>query len=235
MQIDTTILAALIALFGTLITVYVGYRQWKYQQEKNYLPIFQTERYETYRKLWALLPDLSAKANKSRQWSKDNYSFILLYSEEELNSTCEEVRLFLAKNELQISDEDSLLVIQYLENALTIKNLVSKFETQIHASSPPKIRYPKGDQSLERVLAYNYRNRKYFVLQIRLMAFIYSVKDGMSMRAIRNPSPIGLLLATIFTPEWSYKIGQIYKAHNNLKESRKKLLIRFRQVSSGKA
>jgi len=51
-------LPALVALVGTILTVIVGYRQWKKQQEASRQANFQQEKQQAYKTLWEMLEEV---------------------------------------------------------------------------------------------------------------------------------------------------------------------------------
>ncbi len=226
---NETIIAAFITLFGSILTVYVGYRQWKNQQERNYLPVFQNERLNSYQKLWDLLPDLSSKIDTHERSTTDNASLMLQFSEGELFSTLEKVRLFLMKNELLIPDEDRWLVIHYLESAIAAKQIFSKMQNKV--SIPSNIEMP--------ILSQNRNIRiwqvRFLHMQTNIILFYQEhVLIKLVKKALAKPSHIWLLILPLIAPDISNDASQFIKEIDTLKKQRRKLVERFRLVTSGK-
>ena len=56
-----TVIPALIALAGTVMVAFIGYRQWKRQQDSSRQSEYRTQRQQTYKELWEKLEDVHVR------------------------------------------------------------------------------------------------------------------------------------------------------------------------------
>ena len=229
-----TVLVALIALLGTLITVYVGYWQWKRQQSTRYLPAFQNERQAAYRQLWTLLPDMSTLFETEKKPSV----LVRFYSQEELNETLEKIKLFLLRNTLYIEEADGWLATQYLEDLLEVGHLISEIESRFNAEriveEKQHLDYPLDDTNKETSIErWTYKFRSNMVEGLLLTGY-----RRWQYKAFDRPYSIWSFLVPLLSPEMAWfppMIRKCRKAMDAMRSTRETLVAKFRQVASGKA
>jgi hypothetical protein len=113
---------AIIALVGTIIAVFVGYRQWKRQQDTTRTSDFQAERQKTYKELWEKLEDVHVRLRT------------MAVQTEEFRSLLRDVNSYILKHSLYLEKDDHRLANQYLAKVRDFTNLVASF-----SSAPAKI------------------------------------------------------------------------------------------------
>lgn len=181
---DTTILAAIITLLGTVLTVYVGFRQWKHQQSTNYPLEFGQKRFSAYEELWNMLPGTSSLYS-----GKYELELSLTIDEEELKKILEDLRLFCLQNELYIDIADRLLVMQYINGLLDFRKSLDEwgnsFEILNEASKPDnrKLAKLKKLEKERRVLISKQMHRHPLLTLLKVAVIIFW--NGISNRIIR--------------------------------------------------
>jgi hypothetical protein len=93
---------ALIALAGTALAVFVGYRQWKKQQDTARTSEFRLERQKTYKQLWEKLEDIHVQLRTQR------------VDTDEFRSLIRDVNSYILKQGLYLEAGDQRLANQYL-------------------------------------------------------------------------------------------------------------------------
>lgn len=109
-----TILAAFIALAGTIIAALIGFRQWKKQQDASRLAAFQTERRHVYKELWDMLEEMHLNMRSDEM------------GREEFTSRITRVNSFVLKNSLYIDKKDSQLATQYINSVFELSKLIKR-------------------------------------------------------------------------------------------------------------
>ena len=94
---------AAIALVGTIITVAVGYRQWKRQQGASHRNALQNERASAYKELWEKLEEVHIRL-RGRERKSPRFAEML-----------REVNTFAMKHGLLIDEKDREKATAYLE------------------------------------------------------------------------------------------------------------------------
>jgi hypothetical protein len=261
---DTNILAALIALFGTVITVSVGYRQWKHQQATNYPLEFQKKRLSAYQKLWNMLPGASFLYT-------GKYELELTLSsidENKIRKLSEELRLYCLQNELYIEATDRLLVMQYVEGLLDFikssnelemldKKLEAISEETNSESSESDMEKTLSEmiKSLETLLALTEfpRTKKtpikkmraighYRLIQLRIIGSYLTAFDKILSLTQIKPSVMNLTLSSIFflafpllfRSKFSSMFKEVYAKATHVRNSRIQLVKRLRLAMTGK-
>ncbi len=110
MFFDSAIIAALIALSGTLTVAYLGYRQWKKQNDSNRRADFLNEKQAAYKALWEKLEDVHVRL---RTEDVDRAGFQVLLRE--TNALILKKQLFLEEEDRQLSNEYLKAVLNYTE------------------------------------------------------------------------------------------------------------------------
>jgi len=96
---------AILALIGTLVTVLIGYKQWKRQQETTWQGKFQSDRQVAYQLLWELVTGVENNIRDSRVPDRARLDLRLM-----------EVNRFILENSLHIDNADGTAAIQYLQD-----------------------------------------------------------------------------------------------------------------------
>ena len=102
------IIPALIALVGTSVTVFFGYRQWKRQQKTSRYGNFFSDRHVAYKTLWEKIEDVHIKTRT------DNVS------EAEFDKLLLDVNSHILKNGLYLGDDLRMLSNKYLKMAYEV-------------------------------------------------------------------------------------------------------------------
>ena len=97
------ILPASIALIGTIITIFIGYRQWKRQQESSRNATFVAEKQSAYKGLWEKLEEVHIKLRTEEVGIS------------EFNGLLREVNSYILKQSLYLEPQDQTLSNQYLK------------------------------------------------------------------------------------------------------------------------
>jgi hypothetical protein len=103
---------ATIALIGTIITVGIGYRQWKRQQNESRSVSYLTEQQTAYKELWRKLEDVHLKLRTDDVTEPEFRAFVL------------DVNSYIIRNSLYLDDRDRELSNQYLRSVRRMKELV---------------------------------------------------------------------------------------------------------------
>ena len=111
-------LPALIALAGTALTAFIGYRQWKLSQDNSQRNKFQLDRQAAYTKLWDMLESIHVRLRTDQVGKR------------EFEELVTEVNSFLLKNSLYIEKVDTVLASQYLDSVFRLNNLIAKSRTK---------------------------------------------------------------------------------------------------------
>jgi len=115
-----TMLPALIGVFGTAITVFFGYRQWKRQQKTAREESFNADRKAAYKALWDLIETFNVGLRTSGAADKASERIV------ELNA-------FLLKSGLYIQPDHCDLARQY-------STALSRLDSLIRGSRDSKLR-----------------------------------------------------------------------------------------------
>jgi hypothetical protein len=107
------ILPGSIALIGTIITIFIGYRQWKRQQESSRYASFVTEKQSAYKGLWEKLEEVHIKVR-----SED-------VQISEFNNLLRDINSYILKHSLYLDREDQILSNQYLKDLYRFKEIVA--------------------------------------------------------------------------------------------------------------
>ena len=107
------VLPAILALLGTLIAVFVGYRQWKRQQDTTRTSDFRGERQKTYKELWGKLEDVHVQLRTK------------IVETEEFRALLRDVNSYILKHGLYLEKADHRLANEYLAKVRDFTNLVS--------------------------------------------------------------------------------------------------------------
>ena len=105
---------AAIALIGTIVTVLIGYRQWKRQQEVSRYSTIFTEKQSAYKELWDKLESVHIKLRTEE------------VSLTEFNDLVREVNSYILRNGLYIEEKDRRLSSQYLKAVFKMKEVIAK-------------------------------------------------------------------------------------------------------------
>jgi hypothetical protein len=103
---------ATIAFIGTLITVTLGYRQWKRQQDASRSATYLTEKQTAYKDLWRKLEDVHLKLRTDDVTEPDFRALVL------------DVNSYIIRNSLYLDDQDRESSNQYLRAVRRMKELV---------------------------------------------------------------------------------------------------------------
>jgi hypothetical protein len=106
------ILPASIALLGTIITVLIGYRQWKRQQETSRYGAFVSERQSAYKGLWERLEAVHVKLRTDD------------INRSDFNDLVGEVNSYILQQSLYLDEHDQLLSNQYLKAVYKFREAV---------------------------------------------------------------------------------------------------------------
>lgn len=106
------ILPASIALIGTIITILVGYRQWKRQQVSSRSATFLAEKQSAYKALWEKLEEVHIKLRTEEVGIS------------EFNGLLREVNSFVLKQSLYLEPQDHILSNQYLKTVHRLAEIV---------------------------------------------------------------------------------------------------------------
>ncbi|HKZ82225.1 MAG TPA: hypothetical protein VJ793_01055 [Anaerolineae bacterium] len=214
-----TFVVALIAFLGTLLTVWVGYQQWKRQHIVASRQAYQNDRQAVYKRLWELLPDSTTP----------------LPSEGDLEKSLEGIQVFLQKNELHVDERDGVLIIKYLGDLLKLRQLVSEAESQYESERQPQIVLTPADVAkIPRGSKETFFQRWYWKLRReidRLRWFSFE-------KFLSSPHSFWYVLTAMLMPsvasEWYGKaLRQIYALSTSAGKSRKRLVYKIRSVLSG--
>ncbi len=104
----------MVALIGTIITIYFGYRQWKKQQDTSRYSTFVTEKHAAYKMLWEKLEEVHIKLRT------DSVSY------SDFNNLVREVNSYILKNALYLEEQDKELSNQYLKSVFRFKEIISE-------------------------------------------------------------------------------------------------------------
>lgn len=110
---------AIIVLIGTIITVLIGYRQWKRQQETSRYGTFLTEKQSAYKELWEKLEDVHIKLRTEDVGIT------------EFNNLVREVNSYILKKGLYIEEIDREYSSRYLKSIFEMKEIIAKPEDEI--------------------------------------------------------------------------------------------------------
>ena len=108
------VLPALIALLGTLITIIIGYRQWRRQHDVSQFQKFQDDRRDAHKRLWEMLENVHIKIREDQ------------INNSQFNELLKGVNSFILRNSLYIEKDDSILAGEYLDSLFKVSHLVLK-------------------------------------------------------------------------------------------------------------
>lgn len=120
-----TVIAALIALVGTLAGLGLGYRRWSQERRARHSDKFEDERREIYKGLWDRVEEVNAALRRNRV---DEAGFSELVSD--LNE-------FMIRNGAHVDDPDQSLVNQYVA-------AVKRFDEVVAATESADVKVPYG-------------------------------------------------------------------------------------------
>jgi hypothetical protein len=106
------VIPACIALVGTIITVVIGYRQWKRQQDASRYGTFITKKHSAYQELWEKLEEVHIKL-RTEEVGLNEFKDLL-----------REVNSYILKHSLYLEEEDRSLSNQYLKAVYGLKKIV---------------------------------------------------------------------------------------------------------------
>jgi hypothetical protein len=119
-----TVIAALIALLGTVLGLFAGYRRWRKERETARFGRFEADRQDIYKALWQKVEDVNVALRRDRV---DDGGFMQLVAD--LNE-------FMLRNGTHIEDSDIRLANRYVE-------AVKKFDSAVLAAGTES-RVPYG-------------------------------------------------------------------------------------------
>lgn len=255
---DAIIIGSLIALFGTVITVYVGYRQWKHQQATNFPLEYQKKRLSAYQKLWNMLPGA-----RSLYTGKHELELTLPFIDEgNIRRLLGDIRLYCLQNELYIETTDRLLVVEYVEGLLDfikssreLENLDKSLSQLISKTTEAEEDFTGMINSLQALLAITEfsptkttptnkmkkrgRNK---LIQLRIIGRYLTAFDKILSLTQTKPNIMNLVLSSfffllfplVFRSKFSYIFKELYSKATRLRNSRIKLVRRLRLAMAGK-
>lgn len=109
-----TVIAAVIALAGTLIGIAVGYRRWSRERTAQRFARFETDRQDIYKSLWDRVEQINAALRRDRV---DETGFTELVAD--LNE-------FIIRNGAHVDDADYELVNRYVAAVKKFDEFVSR-------------------------------------------------------------------------------------------------------------
>jgi len=110
--------AALIALIGTVLAIFVGYRQWKRQQQSTREGEFRSQTQQTYKELWEKLEDIHVRLRTG------------VVSRDEFRSLIRDVNSYILKRDLYLEGHDQQLANQYLSKVREFTDLVAACDSE---------------------------------------------------------------------------------------------------------
>lgn len=111
---SATVIAAAIALVGTLIGLVIGYRRWARERTDQRFARFEADRQDIYKSMWDRVEQINASLRRERV---DNAGFGELVSD--LNE-------FIIRNGAHVDDADYQLVNRYVAAVKQFHDIVSK-------------------------------------------------------------------------------------------------------------
>jgi hypothetical protein len=108
------VIPAIIALLGTVLTVFFGYRQWKRQQDAARYGTFLPERQKTYKELWEKLEDVHIRL-RTENVNQDKFRKLV-----------RNVNSYILKRSLYVEKDDHALANQYLSKVREFTEAVAK-------------------------------------------------------------------------------------------------------------
>jgi hypothetical protein len=130
---SATVIAALIALLGTLVVAVIGYRRWDKERQAQRFSRFEADRQDVYKILWDRVQNVNASLRRGRV---DASGFSELVAD--LNE-------FMIRNGAHLDDADQQLVNKYIAAVRSFHEVVSSadLEAQIPYGStqaiPPEV------------------------------------------------------------------------------------------------
>jgi hypothetical protein len=112
------IIPALIALIGTFLTIFFGYRQWKRQQKASRYGNFFSDRHTAYKTLWEKIEDVHIKTR------------IESVSEADFDKLLFEVNAHILKNGLYLRDDLRDMTNKYLKMAYRVSAEIRNSEDE---------------------------------------------------------------------------------------------------------
>src|SRR3982750_1927023 len=109
---------ATIALIGTIITVFLSYRQWRRQQDASRSATYVTERQSAYKQLWLKLEEVHLKLRTDD------------VNETEFRALVLDVNSYILRNSLYLDDDDRELSNEYLRGLRRMKEIVRESNDQ---------------------------------------------------------------------------------------------------------
>jgi len=236
---NSTILAAFITLFGTILTVYVGYLQWKRHRDTNYLPEFQNDRQSAYKTLWDMLPNPSILHKRKKVRVRTGEFSFNYFSESELNKTLHKVELHLQQSIVYIEGKDGELAEQYIADLLKLRHILTAIESRAknrlvtlkNKGLAYRAKYPMPPSSYEKMPA---AKTFYFECVEKLEYWQYECLS----KAIDHPYSFWTILAILLSPRVAedIKLERKALAFKRLAEKNRRLLAtRYRNIVSGRA
>lgn len=114
MELLKAALPALVAFVGVCLTAFLGYRQWRKQQDSTRESAFRSDQQSAYRKLWGMLEHVHVQLRTKK------------VSETEFSENLQEINAFLLLNGIYISKSDAALVNSYVEAVRTLSDLIAR-------------------------------------------------------------------------------------------------------------
>lgn len=106
------ILTTVIALIGTLVGIFVGYRKWKRDRESERFAGFEKDRQSAYKKLWENVEEVNVQV-RIDEVSRSDFS-----------RKVQALNAFMLKSGIYIDDEDRALVNEYLKAVYNFQKVV---------------------------------------------------------------------------------------------------------------
>jgi hypothetical protein len=120
-----TVIAAAIALAGTLIGIIVGYRRWSRERTSERFRRFETDRQDIYKSLWDRVEEINAALRRDRV---DDSGY---------RERLADLNEFIIRNGAHVDDADYQLVNEYVAAVKHFDDAVSVLE--------PEAQVPYGD------------------------------------------------------------------------------------------
>lgn len=106
------LIPATLALIGTLIVVFFGYRQWKKQYENTRYGEYLKDKQTAYKELWEKLEEVHLKL-RTEYIEKPDFNNLLL-----------DVNSYILKKQLFLEKDDQALVNQYLKTVYELTEAI---------------------------------------------------------------------------------------------------------------
>jgi hypothetical protein len=107
------VIPAVIALAGTIFTVFIGYRQWKRQQDAGRESEFRSQKQRTHKELWEKLEDVHVRLRTEILGGEDFLSLV------------RDVNSYILKHSLYLERDDQALANRYMTEVRKLSELVA--------------------------------------------------------------------------------------------------------------